>query len=662
MAQLTTSTTTRGAIRKLTFPTINRVRLTHFSLYSLTDCIEFKFDKGIICLAGANGLGKSTFLQVIGYGITGVIPKPAKKFASVDDYYRDIRVFTHEYFDGRLLPEDLDIAEIEIEMSLGQKQVTITRGFVESESLRKLTVVSGGQEKTYLDDSPEQRHVAYEKLLTEETGLQSFRELVFIHSFVLTFDERRHLLFWDPKVLETCLLIFLGVNKDQRATVERLRREVEKSESRVRNLSYDVKQTKDRLADIERMRSGTKGDKQEIKTYAEFEALNERVKEAAEAITLVENKIRDAKLAIADSAARSSALRTEYNAEFTTRLVGKKSSRQHPFVQQALLEQNCAICGATGRSVAEHVKEQVSANRCPFCSTDIPAGREDSKMMARLRELDAALSREKRLLDSKSLNVNQLEAERLKRLEECNAVEAELEEFEEKNPSLVKRGVKADASFADMRAVYEEQIQSITRQRDEERAQGKKTDHEYRMAQKKLEQQYLDVREKFVPLFNKLANLFLGVDLDISLETQENVTLVLEIRKTKRRAEYQLSESQRFFIDIALRMAFAQFVSPMDSGAPLYIDTPEGSLDLAYEDQAGQMIVQFAREGHKVLMTANINTSQLLSAIATNSRDCGLGFQRLYRWTEMSEVQEKQEANFDKILDDLEKITKGRAK
>jgi hypothetical protein len=109
-------------------------------------------------------------------------------------------------------------------------------------------------------------------------------------------------------------------------------------------------------------------------------------------------------------------------------------------------------------------------------------------------------------------------------------------------------------------------------------------------------------------------------------------------------------------------MAFAQFASPKGAGAPLYIDTPEGSLDLAYEDQAGQMIAKFAHEGHRVLMTANINTSQLLNSIASNSRKSGFGIQRLYRWTEMSGVQEKQESKFNKTLDSLEKIAKGSSK
>lgn len=650
------------AARKLTFPVLQRVRLKHFSLYTLTDAIEFKFDAGIVCLAGANGLGKSTFLQVVGYGMTGVVPKPAQKFSSVDDYYRDIAAFTRDYFDGRIKPEHWDIAEIELEMTLGKKRITLTRGFVESESLRRLTVVAEGKKDEYADSTPEARHSAYAQLITEATDLGSFREFVFVQSFVLTFDERRHLLFWDSKVLETCLLIFVGVNKEQRADAERLRRESEKAGSRVRNLSFDIKQTRDRLAELESALKGKKGGKDDKKTYEEYEELVERAKQAAEGAMLIEDKIRDAKLAIADSASRASALRNEYNAEFANRLNAKKSSRQHPFVQQALLDGKCGICGANGPPVAQAVKAKVETHRCPFCSTVLPAGKEDAKLMARLMELDSALAREKKIFDSKSMQVSQLEAERLKRVEARNAAERQVKDFEGKNKAVVTRAGKAGESFADLKKIYEEQIQSITRQRDEERDHEKKTDAAYRAAQKKLEQQYLAVREEFVPRFNVLAKLFLGVDLDIALENRENVTLVLEVRKTKRRADYQLSESQRFFIDIALRMAFAQFASPDGAGAPLYIDTPEGSLDLAYEAQAGEMIARFAKEGHKVFMTANVNTSQLLSAIAGHSQSCGFALQRLYRWTEMSAVQEKQQAKFDKTLNEVEKLVKRGAR
>ena len=66
------------------------------------------------------------------------------------------------------------------------------------------------------------------------------------------------------------------------------------------------------------------------------------------------------------------------------------------------------ICGADGPPVTEAVKAKIAANQCPFCSTVLPAGKEDAKMMARLMELDATLTREKKILDSKIHAGNQL--------------------------------------------------------------------------------------------------------------------------------------------------------------------------------------------------------------------------------------------------------------
>ncbi len=643
--------------RRLVFPVLDRVRLSRFSLYTLKDPIEFKFDAGIVCLAGANGLGKSTFLQVVTYGLTGVVPKPGQKFVTVDDYYRDVSAFTREYFEGRLEPEDRDLATIELEMQLGDTRVILSRGFVEPEMLRSLTVIEGKEPRDYADASPEDRQKAYEALIVKKVGLSSFREFVFVQAFVLTFDERRHLLFWDPKVLETCLLVFVGVDKDQRAQGENARREWERAESRVRNLTYDIKQAKDRLQQLEDALKGKKTKKEDAKTFKEYELLAERSKLAQTDLEGYEAKIRDAKLAIADSAARSSALRHDYRAEFEERLKAKRSAHHHPVIKQALVEGKCGVCGAEGEQVVTTVKAKVEAKKCPVCGSTTHASGDDPKLLARLKELDAALGREKRLLDSKTLQISQLETDRAKRAQEAAKLQAELQEFEEDHRDVIDRSGKGGDEFERLRVIYAEQIDSISKQRDKERTLSKQKNQEYRAAQKKLEQQYLDVQAKFVPRFRDLAKLFLGVDLDIALDSGENVTLVLEVKHKKRRSDHQLSESQRFFIDIALRMAFAEF-GTAGAGAPLYIDTPEGSLDLAYEAQAGQMIAKFAAEGHRVFMTANINTSQLLRSLAISSGKCGFSLQRLYQWTEMSEVQEKQERTFDRTLNEIEKIAK----
>jgi ABC-type cobalamin transport system ATPase subunit len=129
--------------------------------------------------------------------------------------------------------------------------------------------------------------------------------------------------------------------------------------------------------------------------------------------------------------------------------------------------------------------------------------------------------------------------------------------------------------------------------------------------------------------------------------TTPSVSLVLQIKGAVRREIHQLSESQRFFVDIALRMAFAHFMSDPEGKASLFIDTPEGSLDIAYENRAGDMLAQFIKKNHHIIMTANINSSRLIRSLAER---CGRSKMTLYRmteWAELSDVQIAEEKLFE---------------
>jgi hypothetical protein len=126
------------------------------------------------------------------------------------------------------------------------------------------------------------------------------------------------------------------------------------------------------------------------------------------------------------------------------------------------------------------------------------------------------------------------------------------------------------------------------------------------------------------------------------------------VRGTTRRLQQNLSESQRFFLDIALRMALTQHMSHPKSTGGMYIDTPEGSLDIAYEKRAGEMLAKFAKAGHQLIMTANLNSSQLLLALARQCGEKGMQLCRMTDWAELSEVQQEEEALFDQAYRAIE--------
>ena len=159
----------------------------------------------------------------------------------------------------------------------------------------------------------------------------------------------------------------------------------------------------------------------------------------------------------------------------------------------------------------------------------------------------------------------------------------------------------------------------------------------------------------FVPTFRRLAKRFIGLEIDISLyQIQNTFGLSLEMEGTRRQSTTELSESQRFFLEIALKMALGQYMSSDESPAGLLIDTPEGSLDIAYEARAGDMFADYVQAGFNLLMTANINSSQLLKRLAERCRSDTMELVRMTEWTSLTEVQAAEEHLFNEAYASIE--------
>ena len=118
-----------------------------------------------------------------------------------------------------------------------------------------------------------------------------------------------------------------------------------------------------------------------------------------------------------------------------------------------------------------------------------------------------------------------------------------------------------------------------------------------------------------------------------------------------RKDQYQLSESQRYFLDIALRMALIEYSG--QEGCML-IDTPEGSLDIAYESRAGRMFASFAASSHDIIMTANINSSQLLLQLAAKCGTARMNLVRMTDWSILTEVQLEESENINNAYNAIE--------
>jgi DNA repair exonuclease SbcCD ATPase subunit len=324
-------------------------------------------------------------------------------------------------------------------------------------------------------------------------------------------------------------------------------------------------------------------------------------------------------------------------------------------------EQSCGVCGSVGAAVAEAVESAIKGGSCPFCSSPLQAVSNTHNSADALKAIDKRLSEISQRLEFTIAERTRLTAELAESRQRLQTADEALTAFEEHNSAIIEQlraqlaGTESNISQT-LDAMREEQRTLLAKRKEAYDLRDRKR-AELRVLQKKVSARYAAAEADFVPRFRDLAELFLGIDLDITLQAKgaTGIILVLELRSTARRSQHQLSESQRFFVDIALRMALAQHMSHEEGKASLFVDTPEGSLDIAYESRAGEMFAKFAESGHDLIMTANINTSQLLKALAL---ECGAERMTLIRmtpWTELSEVQLQAEALFTTAYEGIER-------
>src|SRR5260370_11405983 len=308
-----------SSARQLRMPRLLKVRLDHFSLYSSKKTIEVLFTKGAFCLAGANGLGKSTFLAAINFGLTGIVADPNRKFESVAEYYSYSLGFADEFFDGRVNEGDRERAQVSLDFEVGAKVFHLTRGVFERERLLALTVYALGSHGVELDarrSTPSERHEQLVHVLPTEIGLDSFEQFVFLQQFVFTFDERRHLLFWDDRVLEQAMHLCFGLDPRDADKADSLRREAEGADSLVRNFKWQATQLRKKVQQLESIVDSEDAGEEVEEVVAQYKKLTAERDGAEKLARKAEEQRQDAGVLFAQITAEVATLSTEYERVF----------------------------------------------------------------------------------------------------------------------------------------------------------------------------------------------------------------------------------------------------------------------------------------------------------------------------------------------------------
>ena len=635
---------------KFNFPIIQNVEIKSFSLYKKKDHIDLNLQSGVFCLAGANGLGKSTFLNLINYAVTGIVVDPKRDFGSVvstSRFYNYNKKFASIYFDGRVDEIDRDDCSIKLVFKVGENTYLVERGLFQVDELINFERIIDGENTVESNLNANELFKKYCEYLTRDVGLSAFDQYVFLQYFVLSFDEHHNLIFWSPELMESSLYLIFGVDVNEAKRANELRRSIKAYGSNIRNYTYHKNRLVKDFNALQHNILDQKGFDLADGIEEEYDILIDQIEGLEKSLYTAKGEISQAEFKISEHSLNMNDLKSQYqnifNGLFATS--GSDDLFKDVKIRSLFDEFRSAVCNDLDSSdIIQLIAVRVKNNYC--------INKPDSDdQYEQLKKIDLQI-----LDEDKIINANRERKQRL--LNEVIINEKNLLEIQERirdietNFGTVIKQIKDSAKndFSGLIDAYNQQIEDKESEILTIKKQKIDLEKELKILERSLNKTYAKAEKEFIPIFNKYANNFLGLQVDLKLQNSNKGTmLILIIEDVERSDFFQLSESQRYFIDIALRMAFIEFSCEK---ATLLIDTPEGSLDIAYESTAGQMFGDFASLGYNLIMTANINTSELLIELAKKCSN-SMSIERMTEWTYLSDVQVREEK---KIISAYNKI------
>lgn len=656
---------------KYNFIKLDRVIIRNFSLYKKKAKIH-KIDEsitdGVYCLAGANGLGKTTFLNAINYGLTGIVLAPDKEVYTPDTIITSNKEYTKRYFEGRIKASEKGKAEIELILTINNKFIRLIRSFDNREDLRLFEFYEKKAGKTYslletTNLSPSDLLKAYEATIVNEVGIGKFSYFIFFQLYVLTFDENRRMLFWDDRASTSAMSIAFNDSLEDTDKVLSLKKRMEEYESYGRNARWQATQIKNeikKLINTNKQQEDT-GFKMLKEEYYKMSNDVDKLEKTYNEINVEYDTLLKQQNIINSQILQ---LKSNYKKLYSLYFEPRSSLTNNAYVKLSKNSNKCFLCNAEGYQIIENMEKKLfSSPVCPVCDTAI--NNNDDKvqrdLMSKIKKVDQELGDKNEELENLMLESETKKADLDKKYIELNHIKTVLRKFEKenKNISFTKTG---DAPIDTLIEEYQRQYDKHDKSSIDYYAKRDKLEPEYKTLQNKVNKGYKNTEKFFVPLFKRFAHSFIGLDLNIYSKIKgKSIALYFELQNTARTAAHQLSESQRFFLDIALRMTLAVHLSKDNNTASLLIDTPEGSLDIAYEHRVGKMFAEFVAEfNQNIVMTANINASQLLVSLAEQCGEKKMQFKRMLEWTDLSEIQKEGEHLFDGVYNNIEKKLRGK--
>lgn len=209
-------------MEKKYLPSLKRIQIRNFSLYPGDLNFTYDFIEGVNLIIGGNGVGKTTFLNILKYALIGLYKKGTdvkrREYKGVEYRYEKRVNLPYNFFSNRMdsSVNYNDTADVTLTFTINKKTFEVTRDLY-SPKVKKVLISESGYTNSVIGEiisqydfdtlfSDRDKNVKalqktlqwqYEEELGLSSGHGSFDNIIVLVNDVLFFSEHRETIMWD---------------------------------------------------------------------------------------------------------------------------------------------------------------------------------------------------------------------------------------------------------------------------------------------------------------------------------------------------------------------------------------------------------------------------------------------------------------------------------
>lgn len=648
---------------KVYLPKLKRIRIINYSLYS--EDIDYEFIEGLNLIVGGNGVGKTTFINILKYALIGLY----KKQLDVKNYKGEKRLTRESYknsdsfFKNRTKRLDSDkYGFVELHFMINKVLFIVKRSLYEAKIIEANVIKNGfstpieglpinqDSYKDYNDAEKNKNNLQfnYETLVAKEANLSDFDDFIFFVNQILFFGESRENVLWNEDAQERLMNAFFNDPKYEKQRKD-FEFEAKYQDSLARHKQEEIKAINRVIEQI----NGDNSDNTDIKKSKisdEIDSLKRRQDSIEKKQAEVEKETKSYYKKTADLSTtinQKEKEKEQYDSQRINRLWKDLNPKYEIFKKQYEINKICPFCNSDLSSK----NVNISSDECFFCHTkisDISDGNEKiTDLKHEISNLISERTKYEKLIIENEKKLRKLDSEyrNLKiQLFDKNNILRSLESNENDND---------DFSYQ----IMMNRINQLNKEKEEHQGKSEELLKNASEITKRIEDSLQKNTRNISNVFADFAGAFMKLPCCLTLESVKDKKVKDRVIKlffpvidnVARYDEEELSESQRFFVDYSFRMSILSFF--YTTGSFYICETPDSSLDISYEENAADIFIKYISFPNVLIMTTNLNNTSFIKTILGKTQNKKI--LNLFKIGKVSEVQKRHDV-LKKLSDELE--------